>query len=174
MNRTAVAYCRGSRRLLMPRPCLAFVILLITSGTAAFGQNASQTNSPSGTRATHLLGFAGASGNSTGTLSIEGDALRFERSGKPVAQLKISSIQDVILGEENKQVGGTPMMIGKAAVPFGGGRAVSLFAHKKYETLTLEYVDANGGFHGAIFELNKEQAESFRNELVAKGATGQR
>lgn len=47
---------------------------------------------------------------------------------------------------------------------------MSLFAHKKYETLTVEYMDADGGFHGAIFELNKGQAESFRNELVTKGA----
>ena len=33
------------------------------------------------------------------------------------------------------------MKIGKAAAPYGGGRVVSLFAHKKYDTLTLEYVD---------------------------------
>ena len=33
------------------------------------------------------------------------------------------------------------MKLGKAAAPFGGGRVVSLFAHKKYDTLTLEYVD---------------------------------
>jgi hypothetical protein len=61
------------------------------------------------------------------------------------------------------------MTLGKAAVPFSGGRAVSLFAHKKYDTLTLEYVDVDGGFHGAIFELKKRQGEAFRNELVAKG-----
>ena len=35
--------------------------------------------------------------------------------------------------------------------------------------MTLEYVDVDGGFHGAIFELKKGQGEAFRNELVAKG-----
>jgi hypothetical protein len=62
------------------------------------------------------------------------------------------------------------MTLGKAAVPFGGGRAISLFAHKKYDTLALEYVDSNGGVHGAIFQVNKGQAEILRNDLVAKGA----
>ena len=61
------------------------------------------------------------------------------------------------------------MTLGKAATPFGGGRVVSLFAHKKYDTLTLVYADANGGIHGAIFQLNKGQGEVLRNELVAKG-----
>ena len=62
------------------------------------------------------------------------------------------------------------MTLGKAAVPFGGGRAVSLFAHKKYDTLALAYVDGNGGFHGAIFQLGKDQGEILRTELVAAGA----
>ena len=172
MNHTAVPwYGKANDCLLMRRPFLAFLILLIASGTAVSAQDASQPkNSPLSAHATHVLGFAGAQGNANGTLSIEGDALQFQKSGNPAAQVKIRSIQAVVLGEESKQVGGTPMTLGKAAVPFGGGRAVSLFAHKKYETLTLEYVDADGGFHGAIFELNKGQAESFRNELVAKGA----
>ena len=61
------------------------------------------------------------------------------------------------------------MKIGKAAAPFGGGRVVSLFAHKKYDTLTLEYVDSNGGVHGAIFQLKRGQGELVRDELVARG-----
>ena len=63
------------------------------------------------------------------------------------------------------------MKIGKAAAPYGGGRVVSLFAHKKYDTLTLEYVDSDGGVHGAIFQVNKGQGELVRNELVARGVS---
>jgi len=63
------------------------------------------------------------------------------------------------------------MTLGKAAAPFGGGRVVSLFAHKKYDTLSLEYVDTDGGIHGAIFQLRKGQAEIVKNELVAQGLT---
>jgi len=64
-----------------------------------------------------------------------------------------------------------PMTLGKAAVPFGGGRVVSLFAHEKYDTVSLEYVDADGGIHGAIFQLAKGQGELVKNELIAQGAT---
>jgi hypothetical protein len=63
------------------------------------------------------------------------------------------------------------MTLGKTAAPFGGGRVVSLFAHKKYDTLTLEYVDAGEGIHGAIFQLAKGQGNLVRNELIARGVT---
>ena len=62
------------------------------------------------------------------------------------------------------------MMMGKAAVPFGGGRVVSLFSHKKYDSVTVEYLDSNGGLHGAIFRLSKGQGDSFKKTLVANGA----
>jgi hypothetical protein len=139
----------------------------------AFAQNASpRTNEtkPLTIPATHLLGFESTPANAKGTLSIQDDALQFQKSGKPAVQVKIASLQDIFLGEQDKQVGGLPMTLGKTAAPFGGGRVVSLFAHKKYDTFALEYVDGSGGFHGAIFELGKGQGEVFRNELVAKGA----
>jgi hypothetical protein len=84
--------------------------------------------------------------------------------------VSISSIQNISLGEESEQLGGVPMMLGKAAVPYGGGRVVSLFSHKKYDSLTIEYLDSSGGFHGAIFRLGNGQGSAFRDNLVAKGA----
>ena len=47
---------------------------------------------------------------------------------------------------------------------------LSLFSHKKYDSLTLEYVDSRGGFHGAIFRLAKGQGAIFKNILIAHGA----
>jgi hypothetical protein len=96
--------------------------------------------------------------------------LQFKKKGKAAMQVKIASIHDLLLGDLSRQVGGVPVTLAKAAVPYGGGRAVSLFTHRKYDTLTLEYVDTEGGLHGAIFELKKGQAEGFRNELLAKAA----
>jgi hypothetical protein len=119
---------------------------------------------------THLLGLEDVRNNTKGQLRIQGDALQFQRDGSTAAQVSITSIQDISLGTEDKQIGGVPMTLGKAAVPFEGGRAISLFSHKKYDTLTVEYLDNNGGFHGAIFEMNKGQGESFEKDLVAKGA----
>src|SRR6266566_3994146 len=102
-------------------------------------RSSAKTTTPVSIRGTHLLGFESAKNNANGTLSIQEDALQFQKDGKPTEQVKVASVQDIFLGEQSKQVGGTAMTLGKAAVPFGGGRAVSLFAHKKYDTLALEY-----------------------------------
>jgi hypothetical protein len=120
--------------------------------------------------AKHVLGFGGIRHNASGYLSIQDDRVRFERDQSPAAEITISSIRNICLGTEDKQVGGVPMMLGKAAVPFGGGRVVSLFSHKKYDSLTIEYLDSSGGFHGAIFQLPRGQGLIFKNDLIAHGA----
>jgi len=127
-------------------------------------------NAPISIQATHLLGFEDAKNNCGGTLSIQDDVLQFQHTGE-AARVKITSLRDVFLGAESKQVGGLPMKLGKAAAPYGAGRVVSLFAHKKYDTLTLEYADRDGGIHGAVFQLNKGKGELIRNELVARGVS---
>jgi hypothetical protein len=96
--------------------------------------------------------------------------MQFRLDGSTAAQVSISSIQDIFVEDGDKQVGGTAMTLGKTAAPFGGGRVVSLFAHKKYDFLTVEYLDNSGGFHGAIFQLEKGQGETFKKALVANGA----
>src|SRR3989454_11466861 len=153
---------------------LAYAILLVWCSTAMLSQNPSVPVSVAGSpgiRVTHVLGLEGVSGNTTGNLTIEDNTLQFQKSGGATNQVSIASIQAVFLGEQSKQVGGLPMTLGKAATPFGGGRVISLFAHKKYDTLSLEYVDADGGIHGAIFQLKKGQAEIVKNELMAQGVT---
>ncbi len=126
-------------------------------------------STPFSIRATHLLGLENTKSNCNGTLSIQDNALYFEHGSKPGAEVKIASIQAVFLGSQSKQVGGLPMKLSKAAAPYGGGRVVSLFAHKKYDTLTLKYIDSGGGTHGAIFQLSKGQGELVRDELVDRG-----
>jgi hypothetical protein len=174
MNRTVVpSEQRPDAYFLVPGRVLACLIAILWCTVAGFAQNAtppSNGTEPFSVHVTHLLGFEGVPHNANGTLSIQDGALRFKKDGKPAIKVEIAAVQDIFLGEQSKQVGGVPMTVGEAAVPFGGGRVVSLFAHKKYDTLTLEYVDANGGIHGAIFQLNKGQGEVLRNELVAKGA----
>jgi hypothetical protein len=148
--------------------------LLLCSGIGAVAQStapALKANPLFSIRATHLVGWPNTKSNSKGTLSAQDNVLRFQQGGKSLAQVDIASVRDVFLGEETMQVGGLPMKLGKAAAPYGGGRVVSLFAHKKYDTLTLEYVDVDGGVHGAIFQVTKGQGELVRNELVARGAS---
>jgi hypothetical protein len=174
MNRANISHDRTpDAYALIRRPAAVLLSLLIWSSAVALAQNGSQpsnSNTPFSIQVTHLMGFEGAPNNANGTLSIQANALQFQKDGRPAVQVNIASVRDVLLGEESKQIGGLPMTLGKTAAPFGGGRVVSLFAHKKYDTLSLEYVDVNGGFHGAIFQLSKGQGETLRNELVAKGA----
>ena len=148
-------------------------ILLLWCGTAMFAQTPSGAASAATTNevnVTQIMGFEGTAKNTKGKLSIQDTALQFQKSGDTAVQVSLASIQDVVLGEENRQVGCLPMTLSKAATPYGGGRVVSLFSHKKYDTLTLQYLHSNGALHGAIFELVKGEAEGFRSQLIAKGA----
>jgi hypothetical protein len=174
MNRFIVSCSYSKTYHLGRRHALWLWTVLICLSLTALAQKGTQrgdTSAPFSTRATHLLGFANARNNSTGTLSVQDDSLQFQQNGRPGAKVKIALVRDVFLGAESKQVGGLPMTLGKTAAPFGGGRVVSLFAHKKYDTLTLEYLDADGGIHGAIFQLAKGQGELVKNELTAQGVT---
>ena len=119
---------------------------------------------------THILGFEDISKNANGDISIQDGYLQFQKSEHVSAQIPVSSIQDLTLGEQDRQVGGIPMMLAKTAAPYEGGRVISLFSHKKYDTVTLEYVDSNGALHGAIFQLNKGEGQVLRSELEAAGA----
>jgi hypothetical protein len=174
MDRFIVSCSHNKTYHLCRRHALWLSTVLLCCSLTAPAQKTNRlgdTSAPFSTRATHLLGFAKAMNNSTGTLSVQGDSLQFQQNGKPVAKVKIALVRNVFLGAESKQVGGLPMTLGKTAAPFGGGRVVSLFAHEKYDTLTLEYVDADEGIHGAIFQLTKGQGELVKNELIAQGAT---
>src|ERR1700722_4766452 len=156
------------------RLVLRLFALLICCNLTAPAQNNAQPGDGrvrSNIRAIHLLGFENAKSNCSGTLSIQDNLLQFQQTGKTSTHIGTGSIRDVFLGAESKQVGGLPMTLGKTAAPFGGCRVFSLFAHKNYDTLTLEYVDGDGGIHGAIFQLAKGQGELVKNELIAQGVT---
>src|SRR6185312_11349680 len=156
------------------RVLIAVFALWLCVRMAALAQNSAprlKANAPFSIQATHVLGLPNTKNNCNGTLSTHDNLLQFQQSGQSVAQIDIASVRDVFLGEESKQVGGLPMKIGKAAAPYGSGRLVSLFAHKQYDTLTLEYVDDNGGVHGVIFLVAKGQGELVTKELVARGAS---
>jgi len=148
--------------------------LLFCCCTYALAQSAPHpvnANAPFSVRVTHLLGLENTKNNCNGTLSIQDNALLFQQRGKPGAKVEIASVRDVFVGGESKQVGGLPMKLGKATAPYGGGRVVSLFAHKKYDTLTVEYADGDGGIHGIVFQLKKGEGERVRQELVGRGVS---
>jgi hypothetical protein len=173
MNRTPKPSRQVPFTSLQVGRALACLTLLLSSCVGSIGQGQGDAQIPvpgSAVHVTHVLGLGEVRHNATGDLKIQGDAVQFLRDGSPTTQVSISSIQDIFVEAEDKQVGGAAMTLGKAAAPFGGGRVVSLFAHKKYDFLTVEYLDMNGGFHGAIFQLDKGQGLNFKKDLVANGA----
>ena len=116
-----------------------------------------------------IIGLEDIKPGAKGTLASLPTGLEF-KTGKKKAEIAISSIQDVFTGQDTKQdVGGMSGTLVKAAIPYGGGRVVSLFTHS-VDVLTVEYVDSGGGFHGTIFVLPSSKAEAFKNQLVALGA----
>jgi hypothetical protein len=148
--------------------CLVPLLCLTASLMSQDGDQAKTSVSTSVVPARAILGFEGIANNATGDLSIQGEDLAFKPSSGTMARIPLSSIQNVFLSQQDKQIGGTPMVLGKAATPFGGGRAIGLLAHKKYDFVTLEYLDSNGGFHGMIWQMNKGQGEVFGSELETK------
>jgi hypothetical protein len=148
---------------------LVGLALLFACGALVDGQQ--PTESPAATPGSvkHVLGFENVKPNAMGDLTIQGNTLQFKTS-KAKAEVSIASVQDVFTDQDFKQVvGGTTGTLAKMAVPYGGGRVISLF-QEKIDVLTVEYRDANGGLHGAIFTLPQGQAPPLKKQLVALGA----
>jgi len=116
-----------------------------------------------------VIGLPNFNPGTTGTISLKGDTVSFETTKKK-GEIKVTQISDIFAGNESRQdisgLGGTAM---KAAIPYGGGRILSLFSHK-VEVMTILFTDANGAFHGAIFVLPVGHATELRSMLVARGA----
>jgi hypothetical protein len=144
---------------------LVGLTLLFASGALVDGQ---QPAVPPGS-VKHVLGFGNIKPNAKGDLTVQGDTLQFKTS-KAQMEVSIASLQDVFTEQDFKQViGGTTGTLAKMAIPYGGGRVLSLF-QEKIDVLTVEYRDAAGGLHGAIFTLPKGQAPPLKRQLVALGA----
>jgi hypothetical protein len=143
--------------------------LLFASGTLVGGHQNSLAVATPPDSVRHVLGFENIKPNTSGDLSVQGNTLQF-RTSKAMAEVSIASIQDVFTGQDYKEtIGGTTGTLAKMAVPFGGGRVLSLF-REQIDVLTVEYRDANGGLHGAIFTLPQGQALLLKSQLVAGGA----
>jgi len=106
--------------------------------------------------------------NSRVTLTVMGSSL-YIAFGKTAKQVDCSSILDISTNEDSRQDITGAAKLATMAIPYGGGRVLSLFSHS-VDVLTLEYTDANGGYHGAVFVLDKGQAAPIKKQLVAMGA----
>lgn len=124
---------------------------------------------PIETHASQVIGLVGLKENTKGRLTVVNGTLRFVYA-KGNAEVAAVSIEDVVTGKDSQRViGGTFGTVASLAAPYGTGSALPLF-RKKIDTLTIQYRDANGGLHGAIFTMPRGQADPIKKELVAQGA----
>lgn len=150
--------------------CISLLLLVCFFSAALHAQTseASKTSAASGVRAVHVLGLEGVKRNQHGTLTVQPGGLTFK--GKDAqGTLAIASIGSVFTGAESRQTGGKALTVAKIGIPYGGGRVISLFSHEKVDSLTVEFRDANGGLHGAIFTMPLGQAAALKEQLAAAG-----
>ena len=121
-----------------------------------------------GTKVVQFMGLEGVKAKSSGRLTLEGGNLQFT-STDAKASVPLHSIEDVVTGNDSQRVFrgtfGTLTMF----APYGGGRFLGLF-RSKIDTLSIQYRDADGGLHGAIFTMATGKADPLKKEMVAQGA----
>jgi len=115
-----------------------------------------------------VIGLVGVKDNTAGMLTVRATKLHFA-SPKGTADIDAASIEDVLTGNDSQRAihgtAGTISMFG----PYGSGRFLSLFRFK-VDILTIQYRDAVGGLHGAIFRMPPGESEPLKKELLAAGA----
>ena len=145
---------------------------VIALSATAVAQGSTQPKSPasdSTTQVINLLGLEGVKHNAKGKLTVNASGLAFQGAASH-AQVPTASIEDVFTGEDSKQSGGKVLTVAKMGIPYGGGRMLSLITHEKFDSLTVEYRDENGGLHGALFTMPLGQATIIKKQLIARGA----
>jgi hypothetical protein len=114
-----------------------------------------------------VIGMTGIKEHAKGSLAIDGGNLQFSNA-KAKASVAIASLQDIVTANDSQRaIHGTLGTLTMFA-PYGGGRFLSLF-RSKLDTLTIEYLDANGGMHGAIFTMPLGKADPLKRQLVGLG-----
>lgn len=152
-------------------PVLSACLLLAGTAAPSFSRQSAAPQNPGSMilDAKCVIGFENINPGAKGKLTSLPTGLEF-KTGKKQAGITTSSIQDIFTGRESRQdVGGMSGTLVESAIPYGGGRFVSLFSHK-VDVLTVEYADSTGGFHGAIFVLSAGKAEALKSQLIAQGA----
>ena len=147
-------------------------IAVLALPAAAVAQSATKaTSAPADKNSSifHVLGLEDVKPNAKGELTVTPEGLDF-RGEASHAMVRTASIVDIYTGEDSRQTGGAGLTVAKMAIPYGGGRVLSLFTHEKFDSLTVEYRDENGGLHGALFRLPLGQANEIKKQLIAEGA----
>ena len=118
-------------------------------------------------RVVYVAGLADVRPNSSGSLSLTQNTVVF--ANKEVdGVIALDRITTVSIGDERVATGG---YVGKAArlIPiYGIGSAMGAVTNKSIDLLTIEYLDQNDGYHGAVFEVPKTQAVVAQQQIESR------
>jgi hypothetical protein len=145
---------------------MAVIALPAVAGAQSSTKSQAADSSP---QVMHMLGLEDVKQHAKGNLTAKADGLDFQGAASH-ALIRTASIEDIFTGEDSRQTGGKLLTLAKMGVPYGGGRVLSLITHEKFDSLTVEYRDDNGGLHGVIFTMPAGQARDIKKQLVAQGA----
>ncbi|WP_263373795.1 hypothetical protein [Granulicella aggregans] len=124
-------------------------------------ETAAQTLPPASwtsTHVQHVYGFPDAKPNKKGALTLNADTLTFSaKSG--TTSIPRSSLTAASAGNQRVEMWGVGGRILRMTIPDGGGLAAAAFMHHRVDLLTVEFKDAHGGAHSAVFLLPAKQAE---------------
>jgi hypothetical protein len=152
--------------MILRRGTIVVAAAVVFVGPVNAASKAQLTSGP--VKAHQLTGLSGVKQNANGILSVENGQLHFAFT-RGSTDVRATSIGDVVTGVDSKVAVGNTIQIISMAAPYGAGNFLSLF-RTKFDTLTVEYRDSNGGLHGAIFTMPLGAAGVIKRELVAQGA----
>ena len=152
--------------------CLIALFQLTTPGAGNAqmpGQAAAPAMSGSAddVEARHVAGLPGVKANDKGKLAITAAGLSFSgKSGGAV--VPASEIAAVSTGNQRVELWGTKGRLLRMAIPQGGGLVAATFLHHKVNMLTVEFEDAKGGYHAAVFYVAEEAAQKAMEQLALR------
>ncbi|CAN5586098.1 hypothetical protein BH10ACI4_BH10ACI4_08920 [soil metagenome] len=122
----------------------------------------------------HISGLPDAKPHKKGTLSLTADKLTFK--GKTIdTSIPRSSITAASAGNERVEMWGLTGRLMRMGMQYGGGYVTAAVLHHRIDMLTVEYNDARGGSHSAVFFLGANLAtaalESFALQAKTPHAT---
>ena len=136
----------------------------------ADGAAAAQPSGWSSTRAVHVLGMPDVKARENGILTITPAHLTFTTKSAS-STIDLPSIVSVSAGNESVELWGMKGRLMRMAVPYGGGAAFATFMHHQRDMLTVEFVDSQGGYHGAVFYLPGNEAEQALRSITPSPGT---
>jgi hypothetical protein len=145
----------------------SFVMVWVTIGPMVLASFAQQQPG-SAVKVVQIKGLLGIKDNTKGKLTVEGRSLHFVHETAK-SDLAVASMEDVVTGADSQRVVHGTLGTLTMLAPYGSGRFLSLF-RTKLDTLTIEYRDADGGLHGAIFAMPVGKADIIKKDLIAQGA----